>query len=131
MDRQNVILWILQIGFGVFFLYTGVIHLVVPEGLPEVISWMYDLSDPVHIMAGTAEILGGLGLILPGVTRIATWLTPLAAAGLVVLMLGAVVWHLGREEYREIVTNLVGAGLMSYVAYARWRIRPLPTRSAD
>lgn len=130
MDKQNLFLWVLQIGFGIFFLYTGVIHFIVPEGLPDVISWMYDLSDPVHIVAGTAEILGGLGLILPGLTRVATWLTPLAAAGLVMVMLGAVVWHLGREEYREIVTNLVGAGFLTYVAYVRWRIRPLRSRTA-
>lgn len=122
------LLWVLQVVLGLFFLFIGIQHFVVPGGLPEQLSWMYDLSDTVHYLIGTAEILGGLGLILPSLTRIAPWLTPLAAAGLVVVMLGAVVWHVGREEYINIVSNLVMVLILAFVAFGRWRLRPIPPR---
>jgi uncharacterized membrane protein YphA (DoxX/SURF4 family) len=118
--------WILQIGFGLYFIATGVMHFVVPEGLPAQMAWMYDLPAGVHYVSGVAEIAGGLGLILPGLTRIRTELTPLAAAGLVVVMLAAAVWHLTRGEYPNIVGNLVAAAAMAFVADVRWRRHPLP-----
>lgn len=122
------LLWALQIVLGLVFVVFGIQHFVVPAGLPDQLSWMYDLSDTLHYIAGTAEILGGLGLILPGLTRIATWLIPLAAVGLAVTMLGATVWHVGREEYLNIVGNLILVLLLAFVAFGRWRIRPLSTR---
>lgn len=117
--------WALQIFLGIYFFATGIIHLVVPEGLPDLISWMYDLSTPVHWIAGLAEIAGGLGLVLPAATRIAPRLTPLAATGLVLLMLSAAVWHAGRGELRSIIGNLVVAALLAFVAYVRTRVHPI------
>lgn len=125
---RNRILWILQIVFGVYFLYVGIIHFTVPDGLPGPIEWMYDLSDGVHVVAGTAEILGGLGLILPGLTRIQPRLIPLAAAGLVVVMIGAVIWHLGRDEVSSLVQNIVIAAILAYVAYGRFKLEPIEAR---
>jgi uncharacterized membrane protein YphA (DoxX/SURF4 family) len=122
---MNRILWVLQVGLGVFFVAFGVVHLVVPEGLPGPAEWVYELSTPVHVVAGTAEILGGLGLILPSVTRILPWLTPLAAAGLVIVMLGAVVFHVGRDEMTNVATNVVVATFMAFVAYGRLRLSPI------
>lgn len=114
--------WVLQVLLGIYFVVTGVIHLVVPEGLPDLISWMYDLSTALHWFAGLAEIAGGLGLVLPAATRIAPRLTPLAASGLVLVMLSAAVWHATRGEVRSIVGNLVVAILLAVVAYVRTRI---------
>lgn len=76
---MNVILWVLQIVLGVYFFVTGIVHFILPPGLPEPMAWMYELSPTLHLLSGAAEILGGLGLILPGLTRIQTRLTPLAA----------------------------------------------------
>ena len=67
---MNRVLWAAQIVAGVFFIYVGISHFILPEGLPAFMSWMYDLSTTVHVISGTAELLGGLGLILPAVTRI-------------------------------------------------------------
>jgi uncharacterized membrane protein len=86
---------------------------------------MYDLDDQFHYIAGTAEILGGLGLILPGLTRIAPGLVPMAALGLLLVMLGALIWHFGREEYLNIATNAVIGAALAYVAYGRWKLRPI------
>ena len=128
MFKSSTFLWILQIFFGVYFIVIGIMHFVVPEGLPAPMEWMYDLSDTLHIVSGTAEILGGLGLILPGLTKIMPELTVYAALGLAIVMVGAVVYHIGREEYQNIVTNLVIAAIMGYLAYARWKLTPLEGR---
>ena len=128
MFKSNTFLWILQIFFGVYFIVIGIMHFIVPEGLPAPMEWMYDLSDTLHIVSGVAEILGGIGLILPGLTKIMPELTVYAALGLAIVMVGAVVYHIGREEYQNIVTNLVIAGIMGYLAYARWKLTPLEGR---
>lgn len=120
--------WVLQIFLGIYFLVTGVIHLVVPEGLPDLMSWMYDLSTTLHWIAGLAEIAGGLGLVLPAATRIAPRLTPLAATGLALVMLSAAVWHATRGEVQSIVGNLVVAILLILIAYVRTRIHPIEAR---
>lgn len=126
---MNAVLWLLQIFLAFNFLAVGVLHFIVPPGLPEPISWMYDLSPALHWISGTAEILAAFGLILPGLTRNKPNLTPLAAAGLVVIMLGAVVWHIGRGEFINIGLNLLLAALAAFVAYGRWVPHPLPGRS--
>ena len=120
--------WVLQIVFGAYFVASGVMHFVVPEGLPEPMAWMYELPMWLHYASGTAEILGGLGLVLPGLTRIKTGLTPLAAGGLAAVMLLAAAWHLPRGETQSIATNLVVAAVMALLAYVRWRTHPLPAR---
>ena len=120
--------WVLQIVLGVYFVAIGVLHLVVPEGLPAPLAWMYDLPTWVHYLSGTAEILGGLGLILPGWTRIKPELTPLAAGGLMLVMLGAAVWHLPRGDVQNVVSNLVLVAVLAVIAAVRWRTHPLPAR---
>lgn len=125
---MNRTAWILQVVLGVYFVVTGVIHLVVPAGLPEVLAWMYDLSTPLHLVAGSAEIAGGLGLVLPAATRIAPRLTPLAATGLVVVMLSAAAWHATRGEVRSIVGNLVVAALLAVIADVRARRHVIEAR---
>lgn len=122
-------LWILQWLFGLYFIAIGILHLVVPEGLPAQLSWMYDLSDTLHVVSGTAEILGGLGLILPSITRIRPELTPLAAIGLIVIMVGAVVFHAGRDELVNIGLNVLNAAILGYIAYGRWRLAPIESRA--
>lgn len=128
MLKSNGFLWAIQIIFGIYFIAIGVLHFVVPEGLPSAMEWMYELSDTLHIVTGTAEILGGLGLILPGLTKIRPELTIYAAAGLAILMVGALIYHLNRGEMQNIVTNVVVAAIMAYLAYARWKLTPLEGR---
>lgn len=123
--NQHRILWVLQWIFGLYFIAIGVMHFVVPEGLPDILSWMYDLSDTLHYIVGTAEILGGLGLILPGLTGVMPMLTSLAAAGLAVIMVGAIVWHATRGEGLQIANNVFLLAVMAYIAYGRWRLAPL------
>lgn len=123
--RSNRTLWILQVVFGLYFIAIGVLHFIVPDGLPALMGWMYELSDGLHTVSGAAEILGGLGLILPGLTKIRPELTVAAAFGLVAVMVGAAVWHATRGEPTNIVNNIVLAVIVGYIGYARWKLTPL------
>lgn len=125
---HNKVLWGLQIVMGLYFIGVGVMHFVVPDGLPDLMSWMYELADELHIVAGVAEILGGLGLILPSVTKIQPQLAVFAALGLIAVMVGAIVWHIGREEYASMATNIVNILILTYVAYGRARLAPIASR---
>jgi uncharacterized membrane protein len=127
---MNIVLWILQILLGVYFTLVGIMHFIVPPGLPAQMAWMYELSPTLHYISGTAEILGGLGLILPSLTRIKTWLAPLAALGLAIVMVLAAIYHIQRGETMNIGFNLVLAALLAFVAYGRWKLVPLQDRSA-
>jgi uncharacterized membrane protein len=122
--------WVAQIALGVYFVAMGILHFVLPAGLPEQMAWMYDLSTPLHYASGTAEILGGLGLILPAVTGIRPKLVPLAATGLAVVMVLAALWHVPRGEMQNVVSTLVTATLLLGLAYVRWRVHPLHERAA-
>jgi uncharacterized membrane protein YphA (DoxX/SURF4 family) len=125
---MNVLLWILQVLFGVYFVFVGVTHFTLPPGLPAPMSWMYELSPALHAISGVAEILGGLGLILPGLTKIQTRLTPLAGAGLALVMLGALIWHFQRGEFQNIAFNVFLALIVGFIAYGRWKLKPLKNR---
>ena len=74
---------------------------------------------------GVVEVLGATGLILPAALRIRPWLTPLAAVGLVIVMIGAVVITLiGGEKFAAGISLVVGL-LAAFVAYGRWRLAPI------
>jgi DoxX-like family len=78
---------------------------------------------------GLAEVLGALGLTLPGLLRIKPWLTPLAAAGLVIVMIGAMALVPAAGEVVPALFPLVVGLLASFVACGRWRLKPLPART--
>lgn len=110
---------------GVYFIAVGLLHFVVPEGLPEPMAWMYELSDGLHILSGITEILGGLGLILPGLTKVQPQLTVFAALGLIAVMAGAAIWHITSGE-GNFVQNILLAVILGYIAYGRSQREPLP-----
>lgn len=128
MGWKNTVLWVLQWLFGVYFVAIGIMHFIVPEGLPAPMEWMYDLDDTVHVIVGIAEILGGLGLILPSITRVQPQLTIFAAVGLLLVMVGAVVYHVDRGEGQSVVTNVFIGAVMAFIAYGRWKLAPLQPR---
>jgi hypothetical protein len=83
-------------------------------------AWARDFSPSAVKGIGAAEILGAAGLILPQATGIAAVLTPVAASGLVLLQLGAMVTHARRKEYRPLPINIVLALLAAFVAIGRF-----------
>jgi len=117
-------LWVLQVLLGLLFVFAGGSKLVMPieEMTKEVAMPGWFLRG-----IGACELLGGLGLILPGLFRIRTGLTPLAAAGLVIIMIGAtVVTVMYMGVGMGLVPFIVGV-LAAFVAYGRWRVAPLPS----
>ena len=126
---MNIVLWILQILLGLYFIMIGVMHFIVPEGLPAQMAWMYDLSPALHWISGIAEILGGLGLILPGIFKIQTRLTWMAAYGLSLVMIGAMIYHFTRGETQNMGFNVLLLVLTAFIGYGRQRLRPLTDRS--
>jgi uncharacterized membrane protein len=128
--NHNRVLWVLQWIFGLYFIGYGVMHFVVPVGLPELLDWMYDLDPTLHYVSGVAEIIGGLGLILPGLTGVMPELTSWAAVGLGLVMVGAMIYHAGRGEIINISLNVVVAAVMAYIAYGRWALSSFPADRA-
>jgi uncharacterized membrane protein len=124
----HIATWLLQSLLGLAFLVIGALHLLLPADLPAPLDWMYELSTAAHVVSGVVEILGGLGLLLPGLTRVRAELTPLAAGGLAVVMVFAAGWHLAQGDPGRIASNVVLSLLLSAVAYIRWRVHPLPSR---
>ncbi len=126
--KIGVALWIVQVLLALFFLSSGVPKLVLP---PESLPMPIPLPEPFLLFVGVCETLGAIGLILPGVTRVQTSLTPLAATGLVLVTICATVYNLlGHQPESAIFA--VGVGIFAaFVAYGRWRLAPLPSRSGS
>jgi len=104
----NVFLWILQVLLAIAFLMAGTMKLITPKKkLRERMGWVDSFGDTGVKLIGTVEVLGALGLILPAATGIAPILTPLAATGLAVLMVGAAITHARRKEYGALPANAV------------------------
>ena len=123
---MNVALWIVQVIVGLMFLMAGGTKVMQPKAkLTANMGWVEDFSQPTVRVIGVLEILGAIGLILPAVTGILPWLTPLAAAGLAMTMIGAALTHARRGEYPMIGVNLVLLALTLFVAYGRWVLAPL------
>jgi hypothetical protein len=120
---MNRALWILQVLLGLFFaLGNGAPKLLLPlDALPLPIP----LPGPFVRFIGVAEVLGGLGLILPGLLKIRPGLTPLAAAGLVVVTVGATIYQLAAGQPESAVFAAAVGLLCAFVAYGRWRLAPL------
>lgn len=123
-QRQTIIypLWVIQGLLALVFLFAGGVKLVLPI---EALTAQSPLPGLFLRFVGAAEVLGAIGLILPGLTRIRTELTPLAAAGLVVIMAGATVFTLIVGGVAPALIPLVVGLLSAFVAYARWRLVPL------
>ena len=119
---MNRALWIVQFLLAFLFLFSGVMKFVMPvdemlQGMPETLA-----SGAFIHFIGVCEILGGIGLVLPALLRIKPGLTPLAAACLVIIMIGAVIVSLPQGAVAAIpfVTGL----LAGFVAYGRWKLAP-------
>jgi uncharacterized membrane protein YphA (DoxX/SURF4 family) len=123
--KMDIILWIAQVLVAAAFVMAGTIKLFQYERARERMKWVKDVPRSLVAFIGAAEILGGLGLVLPAVTGILPWLTPLAGIGLVLVMLLASAFHATRREYPQIADNLVLLLLAAFVAYGRWFIQPL------
>ncbi len=125
---MNYVLWIVQGLLALIFLFTGETKLILPI---EVLTEQFPLPGLFVRFLGVAEVLGAIGLILPGLVRIWPVLTPLAGSGLVIIMIGATVLTLVGVvpvgAAMALIPLVVGL-LSAFVAYGRWRLVPLHGR---
>ena len=126
---MNIALWIVQVALAAVFVMSGGFKVVQPiETLGAEMAWVADVSPALIRFIGTCEILGAVGIILPALTRILPWLTPLAAAGLGTVMLLAGIFHLTRGEFMSLIPNLVLLVLALFVVYGRLKLHPIAAK---
>jgi hypothetical protein len=120
---MNVALWIVQGLLAALFLFAGGVKLVTP--IEEMLKQM-PLALPGWFLrlTGVVEVLGAIGLIIPWLTGIRPGLTPLAAAGLVIVMIGAVIFTILAGDIAMALVPLVVGVLCVFVAYGRRRLAP-------
>jgi uncharacterized membrane protein YphA (DoxX/SURF4 family) len=118
---MNIVIWVLQVLLAAAFAAAGLMKLTQPRTkLTQNMGWVEDFSDSGVKGIGGVELLAAIGLILPAATKILPVLTPLAATGLVLLMIGAIVTHVRRNENQMIAPAAVLLILAAVVAWARF-----------
>lgn len=120
---MNIALWIAQILLALIFIFAGVIKFVTP--MEEMMKQMpIALPAAFIIFTGIVEVLGGVGVILPWLLNIRPGLTPLAAVGLVIVMIGAVVYTIAAGDPAPALIPAAVGLLAAFVAWGRWRSKP-------
>ena len=123
---MNIALWVIQILLALAFGMAGIMKVTQPiDKLEARMGWVKSVGPRGVRLIGTLEILGAIGLILPAVTGILPWLTPVAAAGLALTMVGAMITHGRRGEYSNLGVNVVLLALALFVVYGRFVIVPI------
>ena len=124
---MNILLWIIQVLLALEFLFAGGMKLWYP------IDYLVSMGPPNQILfpgwfmkfIGLCEVLGALGLILPGLLRRQQHLTALAALGLTIIMIAAVVVTIIGPGFKFAISPLITGLLCALVAYGRLKVRPL------
>ena len=118
MNTLNVVLWSVQGFLALFFLAAGAPKLI-GRGL-ERWTGFSDVPRPLVVFIGLTEVLGAIGLVLPMVTGVVPWLTPLAAVGLAVIVLMATGFHLRADERINALETGLWASIAAVIALGRW-----------
>lgn len=119
--KIGALLWTLQVLLAALFLFAGAMKLMMPI---ETLVAQSSLPGWFLLFIGVAEVLGALGLILPGLAHIQTRLTPLAAAGLVIIMFGATALTIADGHVAPAMMPLVIGILAAFIAYGRLELLP-------
>ena len=125
-NKMNIALWIAQILLAIVYGMAGMMKAFQTAKAGEMLPWAKRHSDSFVRLVGTFELLGALGMILPTLTGILPGLTPLAALGLsLIQVLAILIEHLPNKEYKAIPMNAVLLALSVFVAYGRFVVIPL------
>lgn len=125
---MNITLWVLQVLLALAFLAHGWMFLSPP---PELLDQMNASIPPgFRLFIGVAEVLAAIGLTLPGLMRILPGTVPAAAAGLMIVMIGATIFHIARREFMPAAMTTILLVVVTFVAYMRWKVMPIHPRDA-
>lgn len=131
-DGWTIGLWLVQALLAFMFLFAGYMKTTsTPDALAQQMGWHWATTLPAWfiLFIGVMEILGAIGIILPAALRIQPWLTPLAALGMVIIQLAAIVLHGVRGETAgTIILNLVLLIAALFVIWGRIKMRPVTAR---
>lgn len=122
---MNIALWVIQVLLAGMYGMTGSMKTFQPAKVREnpQMTWAHDKQDGYIRFVGVSELLGAVGLILPALTGILPWLTPLAAIGLALIQVLAIFTiHLPKKEYQVIPVNVVLLVLAIVAAYGRFTL---------
>ena len=123
---MNITLWIVQGLLALAFLLAGVMKAFPPLAtVKKNFAWANEWPAGFVRFIGFAEILGAVGLILPAITGIQSWLTVAAAIGFVVVMVSAAIFHASRREFSNIGMNAVLLLLAVFIIVGRGALAPL------
>ncbi len=117
---MNIMLWVVQVALTLLFLAAGTTKALRYRDARRQMAWVRDLPEGLTRFIGVAEVLGGVGLIIPAVTGILPWLTPLAAAGLAAIQGLAFLFHSSRQEWRNAAANVPLGALAVFAAVGRF-----------
>jgi len=126
---MNILLWVLQGLLALVFLAHGWLFLFPPASVVEQMN--ASLPRWFQLFLGVAEVLAAAGLTLPALTRIQPWLVSWAAAGIMIVMVSATIFHAARGEISSAITTAVLLLLATFLAYARWRVAPIRPRAVS
>jgi hypothetical protein len=125
----HVALWIIQVLLAITFIGTALWKAVTPIAeLAAQMPWMGQVSPAFLYATAVFDLLAGLGVVLPAVTRIKPGLTVLAALGGAALMLGAILFHVSRGEAANTPFNFVLIAFWLFVAWGRRAKAPIAPR---
>jgi uncharacterized membrane protein YphA (DoxX/SURF4 family) len=124
LGTLNFWLWAAQIVLALMFGTAGVMKAFRPiADLTSMMQWPGDVPVALTRFVGIAESLGAIGMILPMLTGILPWLTPLAAIGFAIIQILAIAFHARRgETAKSLPMNLVLLVLSAFVAWGRWSL---------
>jgi uncharacterized membrane protein YphA (DoxX/SURF4 family) len=125
---MKILLWVLQVLLALAFLAHGLMFLFPPASVAAQMN--ATLPRWFQLFLGVAEVLAGIGLTLPGITRIMPVLVPAAAIGVMIVMASATVFHSMRGEVSSAVTTFVLLVMASFVAWMRLRVVPIRGRES-
>jgi uncharacterized membrane protein YphA (DoxX/SURF4 family) len=127
---MNTVAWVLQVVLAVVFLLHGLAYTVAYSALAKRMRERRGTMSPplppaFRQFIGVAELAAAFGLIVPPALHLLSWLAPLAAAGLVAVMVGAAILHARRSEFPAFAVTVVLGGLAAVTLFLRWQVVPL------
>ena len=114
---MNIVLWVLQALLAAAFLAHGLLFLFPPADMVELMN--ATIPPAFRLFLGVAEVLAAVGLTLPAITRVQPWLVACAAAGVMIVMIGATVLHIARGEVSSAIITAILLVMATFVAYMR------------